>query len=60
MSIEIYIKEICNNSYAEFASRLGENVLILKEAYMTPYEDVKVYYDTEFELEVITRFYIGE
>lgn len=60
MPIETYIKEICNNSYAEFAQRLGEGVLVLREALMTPYEDVKVYFDNEYDLEVITRFYIGE
>ena len=60
MSIETYIKEICGNSYAEFVFRYGTGVLTLEEAYITPYEDVKVYIDHEYDLEVISRYNIGE
>lgn len=60
MSMELYLKEICGNSYTEFVRRFDEGKITLREAYMTPYEDVKVYFDNEYDLEVITRFYIGE
>lgn len=60
MAIETYIREICNNSYAEFAKRLEEGKLVLRERVWAAYQDVTVYYDEENYVEVIARFYIGE
>ena len=60
MSMELYLREICGNSYTEFAKRLEEGKLLLRERTWTAYYDIAVYYDIEYCLEVIARFYIGE
>lgn len=60
MNIETYVREICNNSYAEFVKRLEEGKLVLQERMCTAYQEVTVYYDAENYIEVITRFYVGK